>query len=136
MTGFEYTARGRPALRRQVDEGLRCIAAHPRALRRAQRRSPFDEAECGHHYARAMASWGAVIALTGFTYNAQTGTMRFAPRLPNTHTIFWSTGNAYGTFNTTTRTLTTRRGQTHLTALYLHDEQIPLQSPDEPADAS
>ena len=36
-----------------------------------RRRNPFDEAECGHHYARAMASWGLVVALTGFGYDGR-----------------------------------------------------------------
>ncbi|WUJ75800.1 glycoside hydrolase family 116 protein [Kribbella soli] len=127
MTGFEHILAVGLITEGMVDEGLQVIA-NIRHRYDGERRNPFDEAECGHHYARAMASWGAVIALTGFTYNAQTGTMRFAPRLPNTHNIFWSTGNAYGTFNTTTHKLTTRRGQAHLTSLYLHDKQIPLQT--------
>ena len=29
----------------------------------------LEEAECGHHYARAMASWAAVLALSGFRYH-------------------------------------------------------------------
>ena len=35
-----------------------------------ERRNPWDEAECGHHYARAMSSWSAVMALGGFQYHA------------------------------------------------------------------
>ncbi|MFI5690846.1 GH116 family glycosyl-hydrolase [Kribbella sp. NPDC051586] len=125
MTGFEHILAVGLITEGLVDEGLQVIA-NIRRRYDGERRNPYDEAECGHHYARAMASWGAVIALTGFDYNAQTGTMRFAPRLPDTHQIFWSTGNAFGTFNTTTRTLTTRRGHAHITSLYLHDEEIPL----------
>jgi hypothetical protein len=34
------------------------------------KRNPFNEAECGHHYARAMASWAAILALSGFEYSA------------------------------------------------------------------
>ncbi len=41
-----------------------------------------------------MASWGAVLALTGFHYSAVTGTMRFAAQPGQ---VFWSTGHAWGT---------------------------------------
>jgi hypothetical protein len=41
-----------------------------------------------------MASWAAVLALTGFRWSAVTGTMQLAPR-PGRH--FWSNGSAWGT---------------------------------------
>ena len=59
-----------------------------------RKRSPFDEAECGHHYSRAMASWAAVLALTGFHYSAVERKMTFAPR---EGTFFWANGYAWGT---------------------------------------
>ena len=60
------------------------------------RRNPFDEAECGHHYARALASWGLIVALTGFSYDARTGRMTFA-RAGRPTRWFWSNGYAWGT---------------------------------------
>ncbi len=60
------------------------------------RRNPFDEAECGYHYARALASWGLIVALTGFGYDGRTGEMTFA-RAPRPSTFFWSNGYAWGT---------------------------------------
>jgi hypothetical protein len=75
-------------------EGLRAIRA-VRSRYDGARRSPFDEAECGHHYARAMASWAAVLALTGFRWSAVTGTLELAPRAGR---HFWSNGSAWGTF--------------------------------------
>ncbi len=42
------------------------------------RRNPYDEAECGHHYARALSSWGLVVGLTGFDYDGRSGVMSFA----------------------------------------------------------
>jgi hypothetical protein len=41
-----------------------------------------------------MASWAAVLALTGFQYSAVEGSMSFAAR---EGTFFWSTGYAWGT---------------------------------------
>ena len=58
MTGFEYTA-AVGMLYEGMDGGraCKCIQAI-RDRYDGARRSPFDEAECGHHYARAMAELG------------------------------------------------------------------------------
>jgi hypothetical protein len=93
MTGFDYTAAVHMLYEGMVDEGLAIIAAI-RDRYDGRKRSPFNEAECGHHYARAMASWGAILALTGFHYSGVTHTMTFAP-LAGTNV--WSTGDAWGT---------------------------------------
>jgi len=93
MTGFEYTAAVGMLYEGMTREGLRCIKA-VRDRYDGRKRSPFDEAECGHHYARAMASWTAVMALSGFQYSGIDGAMRFAGR-PGKH--FWSNGQAWGT---------------------------------------
>ncbi len=92
MTGFEYTAAVGMLQEGQIDEGLKCIA-NIRDRYDGLKRSPFDEAECGHHYARAMASWAAVPALSGFHYAGVDRTMTFAKEEGN---YFWSNGNAWG----------------------------------------
>jgi len=95
MTGFEYTVAVHMLYAGLIDDGLALIGAI-RDRYDGERRSPFNEAECGHHYARAMASWAAVLALTGFDYTAITGelTIRLADGAGPT---FWSTGDAWGT---------------------------------------
>lgn len=95
MTGFEYTAAVHLLYEGQLEAGLKCIASI-RARYDGRRRSPFDEAECGHHYARAMASWAAVLALTGFHYSGVEQHLTFAAPSAST-TLFWSTGDAWGT---------------------------------------
>jgi hypothetical protein len=95
MTGFEYTAAIGMLYEGQREDGLRCL----RAIRDrydGRKRSPFNEAECGHHYARAMASWAAILALTGFHYSGVTGTMTFTATKDKART-FWSNGYAAGT---------------------------------------
>ena len=76
-----------------VENGLRLIR-NIQARYDGKKRNPFDEAECGHHYARAMASWAAVPALTGFKWDGIKGTMEFAAR---EGAFFWSNGDAWGT---------------------------------------
>ena len=93
MTGFEYAASVHMLYEGLNDTGLRCISAI-RARYDGLRRNPFDEAECGHHYARAMASWAAVLALTGFHYSGVERSMTFSNKA-GTH--FWSNGYTWGT---------------------------------------
>src|SRR5881397_3957504 len=45
-----------------------------------KRHNPWNEVECGDHYARALASWGCLIALSGFVYDGPAGRLGFAPR--------------------------------------------------------
>jgi non-lysosomal glucosylceramidase len=93
MTGFEYTAAVGMIYEGMEQEGLEVIR-NIRARYDGAKRSPFNEAECGHHYARAMASWASVIALSGFQYSAIDKSMSFTST-PGTY--FWSNGSAWGT---------------------------------------
>ena len=92
MTGFEYTAAVGMLYEGQTSDALTCIK-NIRDRYDGRKRSPFDEAECGHHYARAMASWAAVLAMTGFNYSGVTKTMTFAAKEGE---FFWSDGYAWG----------------------------------------
>ncbi len=92
-TGLEYTAAAGMLYEGQTGNGLKCVA-DARARYDGLKRNPYDEAECGHHYGRAMASWGAVLALTGFRYSAVNGTFELSAA---EGTRFWSNGYAYGT---------------------------------------
>jgi hypothetical protein len=93
MTGFEYAAAVGMLYEGQVDQGLSCIR-DVRSRYDGRKRSPFDEAECGHHYARAMAAWAGVLALTGFRYSGVEQSMQFAKQAGH---HFWSNGSAWGT---------------------------------------
>ncbi|MEI7898750.1 MAG: GH116 family glycosyl-hydrolase [bacterium] len=92
MTGFEYVLAVHMLYEGMADGGLKII----RAIRDrfdGKKRNPFDEAECGHHYARAMASWSALIALTGFRYSGVGKRMEFKAA---NGSYFWSNGYAWG----------------------------------------
>ena len=94
MTGFEYTAAVGMLYEGALDDGLKCIKA-VRDRYDGLKRNPFDEAECGHHYARAMASWAAVLALSGFQYSAVDNTITFTASSKSSQ-YFWSNGYAWG----------------------------------------
>jgi hypothetical protein len=93
MTGFEYTAAVGMIYEGLTDDGLKVIRS-VRDRYDGKKRSPFDEAECGHHYARAMAAYAEVLALTGFNYSAINQSMKFKPV---EGTYFWANGYTYGT---------------------------------------
>ena len=114
MTGFEYTAAIGMLYEQQLGAGLRCIR-NIRNRFEGSKRNPFDEAECGHHYARAMVSWASILALSGFNYSAVNQTMQFN-RQPGSY--FWSTGYAWG--------ICTKRKQGNAIALTLKVLQGPL----------
>lgn len=94
MTGFEYAANIPMLYEGMTEEGLRSIEAI-RKRYDGKKRNPFNEVECGSHYARAMASWGAVLALTGFQYSGVDCTMQFAAA-ERPLQWFWSNGSAWG----------------------------------------
>lgn len=93
MTGFEYTAAVGMLYEGQINNGLKCIK-NIRDRYDGMKRNPFDEAECGHHYGRAMASWSALLALTGFHYSGVDKEITFNNISGK---YFWSNGYAYGT---------------------------------------
>lgn len=128
MTGFEYTAAVGMLYEGQTDAGLTVIAAI-RERYDGERRSPFNEAECGHHYARAMASWAAVLALTGFQYSAVTGAMAFAERVRGKRT-FWSSGDAWGVLDLTgdTASIELHGGSAAIRSLIVGGSEIPFRS--------
>ncbi|MFA6107838.1 MAG: GH116 family glycosyl-hydrolase [Candidatus Latescibacterota bacterium] len=99
MTGFEYAAAVGMLYEGQVEEGLQAI----RDIRErydGRKRNPFDEAECGHHYARAMVAWAGLLALTGFHWSGVEKRLTLAGR---PMAAFWSNGYAWGTCRVASR---------------------------------
>lgn len=93
MSGFEYTAAVGMLYEGQISNGLKCIESIRNRFD-GQKRNPFDEPECGHHYARAMASWSAIPALSGFQYSGVDKSLAFTSAPGN---YFWSNGYSWGT---------------------------------------
>jgi hypothetical protein len=81
-----------------IREAIECIQS-TRARYNGEKRNPWDEAECGHHYARAMSSWSAFVALSGFRYHGPDAAVIAVPRVgPEPFQCFWSTATGWGTF--------------------------------------
>lgn len=92
MTGFEYTAAVGMLYEGQDAIGLKTMQ-DVRDRYDGEKRNPFNEAEFGNHYARAMMAWGSVLATTGFNYSAVNKSMKFNAK---EGTYFWSNGYQYG----------------------------------------
>ena len=97
MTGFEYTAAIGMLQEGQTEDGLKCIR-NIRDCYDGKKRSPFDEAELGHHYARSMVAWAGVLASSKFHYSAVNKSISFTSK-PGTY--FWSNGYSWGTCEVT-----------------------------------
>jgi non-lysosomal glucosylceramidase len=99
MNGFEYQVAGHMIWEGLVQEGLAVTrAVHDRY--HASRRNPWNEIECGDHYARSMASYGVFLAACGFEYHGPKGHIGFAPRLsPDNFKAPFTTARAWGTFS-------------------------------------
>jgi len=123
MTGFEYCAASGMIYEGQTANGIKCIEAIRNRFD-GKKRNPFDEPECGHHYARAMASWSAVLALSNFHYSGVTKSMSFTS-IPGNY--FWSNGYSWGTCKVETNkaTLSVLKGNLELLTFSL-DGKSPL----------
>lgn len=99
MTGFEYQVAGHMLWEGMVREGLAIVRAihdryHP------SRRNPWNEVECGDHYARAMAGYGVYLAACGYEYHGPKGHLGFAPRLsPADFRAAFTTAQGWGAFS-------------------------------------
>jgi uncharacterized protein (DUF608 family) len=97
-TGIEYQVAGHMIHEGMLEEGLAIIRGiHER--HDGIHHNPYNEVECGDHYARAMASWGCLLTLSGFEYDGPAGHLGFAPRMNRDNfRSFFSTAEGWGSF--------------------------------------
>ena len=98
MAGYEHQVAGHMISEGLVFEGLAVERViHDRY--HASRRNPWNEVECGDHYSRGMASYGLLIAVSGFEYHGPQGHLGFAPRLtPEDFRAPFTAAEGWGTF--------------------------------------
>lgn len=83
-TGIEYQVATEMISRGMIDQGLAIVKGiHSRYD--GAKHNPWNEIECGDHYARAMASYGVLLATQGYWYDGPEGIMSFAPKLTTNH---------------------------------------------------
>ena len=96
--GCEYEVAAQLIHEGLVDEGLRIVKG-TRDRHDGERRNPWNEFECGSHYARSMASWGVLLALFGYEFDMTRGRIGFTPRFrADDMRTFWSLDSAWGSY--------------------------------------
>ncbi len=122
-TGIEYQAAGHLLSEGFLKEGLAIIRGiHERY--NGTKHNPFNEVECGDHYARALASWGCLTALEGFHYDGPAAYLEFDPRItPDKFRAPFTAAEGWGTLEQTrkkgkqTNTIAVRWGTIRLRSL-------------------
>lgn len=96
--GVEYQVATNMIYEGLTEEALTVVGAIEKRYD-GYKRNPFDEIECGHHYARSMASYGVYLALTGQQADLVNNTITFAPKVAADHfRCFFSTGTSWGEY--------------------------------------
>jgi len=106
-TGIEYAVAGLMLWEGMVEEAVHLVNT-TRSRYDGRRRdgvnsgpggNPFNELECGKFYARAMSSFGLLLAAQGLILDTPAGVLGFAPRWqPQDHRSFFITGTGWGLF--------------------------------------
>jgi hypothetical protein len=119
-TGIEYEVAALCIYEGMTEEALAILRA-ARGRYNGARRSPWNDVECGDHYARAMSD-----AACGYQYDASTQSLTVAPRLcKSDFRAFFITATGWGTAtlktegNATTATFTPKWGTLELHTLRL-----------------
>ncbi len=100
-TGIEYQVAGHMVWEGLLEEALAMVRAiHDRYD--PSKHNPWNEVECGDHYARALASWGVFTALAGYEYHGPRGHLGFAPRItPEDFRAAFTAAEGWGSFSQT-----------------------------------
>ena len=103
-TGIEYEVAGLMLCEGRITEAYEIVKAiddryngvpRPKTFKR----NPWNEIECGEHYARAMSSWALLRFAQGFSYRGPEKSIGFDPRIkPENHTSFFTTAKGWGSF--------------------------------------
>ncbi len=102
-TGLEYEVAALCLFTGHIEQALEMLRA-TRHRYNGTRRSPWNDIECGDHYARALSSWGLLDAACGYHYDAASAALTIAPRLtPDNFRAFFLTATAWGSVSLQTQ---------------------------------
>jgi uncharacterized protein (DUF608 family) len=94
-TGIEYQVACHLIAYGHVEQGLEIVRTCRRRFDGVIR-NPFNEYEYGHWYARAMASYGLLQALTGLRFDAVDCTLHIDSRIGDDFSCFLATNTGFG----------------------------------------
>jgi hypothetical protein len=126
-TGIEYQVASHLVSEGFVKEGLTIVKAL-RSRYDGRIRNPWNEYECGNYYARAMASYALLGALSGFRYSAAHKTLWFGPQVSvRPFNTFFCTASGFGSIELDGRSLRVQvlEGELQLERLVLNGAAQP-----------
>ncbi|MDR1825632.1 MAG: hypothetical protein LBR27_09970 [Bifidobacteriaceae bacterium] len=97
-TGVEYHVAASLVWTGRLAAAERLVAA-VRARYDGVRRSPWNDIECGYHYARSMSGWGLLLAYGGFDYQVAGAALSLAPAVDGPFTSFFTAGPGWGVWS-------------------------------------
>ena len=98
-TGIEYAVAALLAYRGKAEKALKVVEA-VRERYNGVKWNPFDEVECGHHYARAMASYALLLAFSGFLADMPNRKLTFSPKINEENfKTFFSVDSGWGLYS-------------------------------------
>ena len=132
-TGIEYQVAAHMIYEGLIEPGFAIVkAARDRydGIPRAPiGRNPWNEIECGGHYARAMSSWTLLLALSGFEYDGPRRSLRFTPRhSPKSFKSFFAGPEAWGSLKQQVLSSREQRNEVHVSEGRFSIAQITLET--------
>ena len=124
-TGIEYQVAAHLIYEGLVEEGFAVVKGardrYDGIPRPPIERNPWNEIECGGHYARAMSSWSLLLALSGWEYDGPRQALRVTPRCTPEHFKgFFAGPEGWGSLRQT------REGQTQRNELSVQEGRLPV----------
>ena len=96
--GIEYHVAAHLIHEGFIEEGLTIVKA-VRERFDGFNRNPWNEIECGNHYARSLAVWSVLIELCGYKFDLVKGKISFNPVVSKEDfSCFFSTGKCWGIY--------------------------------------
>lgn len=127
-TGVEYQVAAHLFMEGRHDAALRIVRA-VRDRHDGRRRNPWDEVECGHHYARALSSWSLLAAISGARVHLPERRLSFQPRSNAAQfRCLFTAGTAWGVYEQT-RTAAARTIRIRILGGELELERLDVPSP-------
>ena len=94
-TGIEYQVAAHSMFRGLTEQGTAIVRA-ARSRYDGRDRNPFNEYECGHWYARALASYALLSGMSGARYDAVERVLFLSPTVAGDFTAFICTESGFG----------------------------------------
>lgn len=124
-TGIEHQVAASLLYAGRVEDALQ-VERSVRSRYDGRHRSPWNEIECGNHYARSLASWALLLGASGVQWDAPSGELSFAPAAAGPFRSLFTTGTGWGRVEIDDRALTLHLdgGTLELAVLRLRGETL------------